>query len=151
MKKILLLIAVPFLLTSCNRNPENVTVVYDTIPTNDTTDFHIIEESSQFFSGVLPCADCKGILTEITLNSDSLTYHIQQTYQGKDTGDTILTGTGSYVRNLSAGDASIIYQLNASRPDDVRYFKAKGDSALIMLDKQQKEIKSSLNYRLVKR
>jgi len=35
------------------------------------------------YSGVVPCADCQGILTQITLNADN-TYQISWKYQGKN-------------------------------------------------------------------
>jgi len=138
-------------MNSCNRNPENVTVIYDTIPANTDTDFNIIQETTQSFVGVLPCADCGGILTELEINTDSISYILKETYQAKKDGDSVLTSKGQYIRNLSQGDASIIYQLNSTSPDQVKYFKALGDSAVVMLDKQQKEIVSKLNYRLVKK
>lgn len=151
MNKLFLLLAAAFLISSCHRNPENITIVYDTIPTNDTANFEIIKEVNLTFQGVLPCADCGGILTNLVLNTDSSTYKVTETYQGKHSGDTVLTAAGSYIRKLSEGDASIVYQLNSSRPEDVRYFKAKGDSAVVMLDKQQKEIAGKLNYNLLKK
>ena len=37
------------------------------------------------YKGILPCADCEGIKTELELNSDK-TYEIKETYLGKGDG-----------------------------------------------------------------
>ena len=44
------------------------------------------------YEGELPCADCEGIKTVVTINSDN-TYSIQETYLGKETTPTETTGT----------------------------------------------------------
>ena len=44
------------------------------------------------YSGILPSADCQGILIQITLNADN-TYHISWKYQGKDDETFINSGT----------------------------------------------------------
>ena len=45
------------------------------------------------YSGVVPCADCQGILTQITLNADN-TYQISWKYQGKD--DETFKNSGTF-------------------------------------------------------
>lgn len=50
------------------------------------TDGHNAQNSLDWegiYEGLLPCADCEGIATTITLNKD-MTYHIQSKYLGKE-------------------------------------------------------------------
>jgi uncharacterized lipoprotein NlpE involved in copper resistance len=51
------------------------------------------------YSGVVPCADCAGIETKISLKSDS-TFHLSWKYSGKD--DQVYVKEGKFVWN-SAG------------------------------------------------
>ena len=53
------------------------------------------------FEGVLPCADCEGIRTELTLyqdvaNADNNSYILKETYLGVNTGDTTFTSKGKW-------------------------------------------------------
>lgn len=63
------------------------------------------------YTGTLPCADCEGILTTLTLNQD-LTYKRATTYKGKtvtpiiETGKFIWEKGGSSIQLLSAGGSS---------------------------------------------
>ncbi len=50
------------------------------------------------YSGIMPCADCDGIATELQLNSDS-TYTLTTIYLGKDTTAHTLTGTFKWEGN----------------------------------------------------
>ena len=45
------------------------------------------------YSGVVPCADCQGILTQITLNADN-SYQISWKYQGKS--DETFKNSGTF-------------------------------------------------------
>lgn len=60
------------------------------------TDMHTSRISSDWqgeYHGVLPCADCEGIETEITLNED-LTYKIRSRYLGES--DSIYSREGEF-------------------------------------------------------
>jgi uncharacterized lipoprotein NlpE involved in copper resistance len=58
------------------------------------------------YAGVLPCADCSGIETKLTLNADG-TYAITETYQGK--GEPFVT-KGSYSLDKSGTVVTLIDQ-----------------------------------------
>jgi uncharacterized lipoprotein NlpE involved in copper resistance len=151
MKKWVLLVSVSLMISSCTRNSNSVTVVYDTIDTHlDSLDFNIVSNPIENYKGVLPCASCGGILTELSLNPDSLTYILKETYQGKIETDSVFTSNGKYSSNISENLKVMVYKLSTDKPDEFRYFKAEGDSALKMLDKQQKDFTSKLNYSLQK-
>ena len=63
---------------SCNSNPKPVQNL-ETKPDNSQTSL----DWPGVYRGILPCADCEGIETEITLNAD-LTYVISSIYLGKN-------------------------------------------------------------------
>lgn len=139
------------MLVSCTRNANNVTIVYDTIDTHlDSLDFNIVSNPQENYQGILPCASCSGILTTLTLNPDSLTFLLKETYQGEIEGDTVFNTRGNYSSAISDKIGALVYQLSTDKPNEFKYFKAEGDSALKMLDKQQKEFPGSLNYTLKK-
>ena len=73
-----LLLVVLTIISACNSNPKPVQNL-ETKPDNSQTSL----DWPGVYRGVLPCADCKGIETEITLNTD-LTYVISSIYLGKN-------------------------------------------------------------------
>ena len=52
------------------------------------------------YSGIVPCADCEGIETKLSLNEDN-TYQISWKYMGK--GDKAYTEKGTFVWNSTGG------------------------------------------------
>lgn len=107
------------------------------------------------FEGVIPCADCGGIKTELTLyqdiaNSENNSYTLKETYLGGKTGDTTFTTTGKWdiLKGTPTNKEAVIYFLNYEEPDDARYFLKQSDTSIVMLDKDQKIIASEHNYTL---
>jgi lysophospholipase len=106
------------------------------------------------YAGVLPCADCAGIRTELSLYVEQpwgrpVRYELRQTYLGTRGGDRTLESTGRW--NLLRGtqddpDATVI-ELDADRPDARRDFLRVGDE-LRALDRQQREIASAAPHTL---
>ncbi|NAS05200.1 copper resistance protein NlpE [Acinetobacter haemolyticus] len=96
------------------------------------------------YKGVLPCADCEGIETELELNSDK-TYELKETYLGKGDGKP-LESKGSFTFN--SANTSII-ELDQSG-DERKYFVAEG--YLKALDLEGNEITGELadKYQLKK-
>ncbi len=95
MKKLLILIFCIITFVSCknktgeNEEVENITeleLVPDVHTSKTALDWHGV------YSGMLPCADCEGIKTEITLNDDN-SYLIKRRYLGK--GDKVFEETGN--------------------------------------------------------
>lgn len=152
MRKLIIPLAV-VLLSACNHNQGNVELVVDTLAVKesavpDTTPVKLFS-----YKGILPCADCSGVLTELTLNKDSMTYTMQETYQGTNDGDRAFQSNGKFTEIPIVENANdvIIYKLNPEKAGSPRYFKALGDSGLRLLDKDQKEIPGSRNYVLVRK
>ncbi|MBC9230286.1 copper resistance protein NlpE N-terminal domain-containing protein [bacterium SPL81] len=96
------------------------------------------------YKGVLPCADCEGIETELELNSDK-TYEIKETYLGKGDGKPF-ESKGSF--QFDSKNPSIIELDKAG--DSRKYFVAEG--YLKALDLEGKEITGDLadKYQLKK-
>ena len=65
-----------------------------TLPTGDNTMTSVDWDGTYF--GILPCADCNGIQTILTLNKD-LTYEIQMKYLGKD--EKVFESKGTFIWN----------------------------------------------------
>lgn len=97
----------------------------DTIPPGtDETQTSTGWEGS--YSGSLPCGDCKGILTKITISKDKA-YTLSSVYMGKETKPTIYKGT------YTLDDKNII-TLDAEG-DHLKFLVMEQDSMLKKLDK----------------
>ncbi|MFW1838415.1 MULTISPECIES: copper resistance protein NlpE [Acinetobacter] len=88
------------------------------------------------YKGVLPCADCEGIETELELNLDK-TYELKETYLGKGDGKAF-ESKGSFT--FDSKNTSIIELDKAG--DGRKYFVAEG--YLKALDTEGKEITGEL-------
>ncbi len=107
------------------------------------------------YDGTLPCADCKGVKTELALYHDPNTfspetYDLKEIYLGTKDGDRVIESKGKWATlqgNAKNNDATI-YQLNPDKPDDARYFLRVGNHQIKQLDRRQNEIKSPMNFTL---
>ncbi|ESU23982.1 hypothetical protein FEDK69T_10420 [Flavobacterium enshiense DK69] len=115
----------------------------------DTTtavpDMHTSEISLDWdgtYKGVIPCADCPGIETELTLHKDK-TYKLSVLYQDREQKPTVTKGTFTW------DDTGSIIRLDKARTET--QYKV-GEGRLLMLDRNGKEIESALksNYILHK-
>ena len=93
------------------------------------------------FKGVLPCADCPGLETELSLtqygpNIAEGTYSLKETYQSRNTQPLQSQGTWTTLRGTPKDDNATVYQLNPDHPEKSRYFLKLDDSTLEMLDEQ---------------
>ena len=88
------------------------------------------------YKGVLPCADCEGIETELELNADK-TYELKETYLGKGDGKAFESKGGF---QFDANNTSII-ELDKTG-DNRKYFVAEG--YLKALDMEGNEITGDL-------
>jgi hypothetical protein len=65
------------------------------------------------YEGTLPCADCPGLQTLITLNSDG-TFYMEETYLESDLGPSITNGKwvlNEDIITFNAGDYKFEYKL----------------------------------------
>jgi copper homeostasis protein (lipoprotein) len=99
-----------------------------------------VQSISQSYRGILPCADCGGVDTLLSLEQDG-TFVLQETYLATRDGNKTFASQGNWVRT---GDQLLLSVANGER----RYFRQMG-SGLRMLDQQGNAITSSLNYTLL--
>jgi uncharacterized lipoprotein NlpE involved in copper resistance len=111
------------------------------------------------YIGTLPCADCQGIRTELSLyikgpnQFAEATYKLKEIYLGTRDGDRAVESVGYWtvLRGNRADSNATIYQLNYDQPRDVSNFLRVSDEELRLLDRQQHEIESRANLSLRRR
>jgi uncharacterized lipoprotein NlpE involved in copper resistance len=79
-------------------------------------------------------------------------YRLKEVYLNTGEGDKVFESTGTYAinRGTTQDTMAMVYQLNPGENDKIRAFKSVNDSALLVLDRNLDEIKSALNYYLVR-
>lgn len=87
------------------------------------------------YSGVLPCADCPGIVTLLTLDLDQ-SYRLSKYYLGKD--DKLFERRGVFIWEENG---NVIHLQNS--PDGPDRYQV-GENILFQLDKQGKRISGDL-------
>ncbi len=148
--KIILIACASFLIFSCKKEVKEAEINTDTIakvavetPINSHNSQNSLDWSGTY-KGVTPCADCEGIETEITLNTD-LTYIIKTKYLGKGDGK-VFEEKGSFVWDKNGSTISL--KDLKGRPS---HYKV-GENRLIQLDMEGKVITGDLadKYVLIK-
>jgi copper homeostasis protein (lipoprotein) len=101
------------------------------------------------FAGVLPCADCSGILTELRLYAEQPSgraerYELTETYLGSREGDLSIGTTGRWttVRGSASDRDATVIRIDLGRIDALRNFQRIGDEELRLLDRNLREIVS---------
>lgn len=96
------------------------------------------------YTGILPCADCEGIRTSLTLKGDE-TYTLTAVYLGKD-NEVPHRQSGSFTWSEDGGSIAI-----DTEDSGLRYYKV-GEEVLIQLDMEGQPITGDLAamYRLEK-
>lgn len=122
------------------------------MPGDATNDALWTEEQTtsgtQRFVGVLPCADCEGIRTELEFRPNG-TFTIEETYLGKiATLPRFQIGNWTTLRGTAWDMKATIYKINHDRLDGFRYFYVLPDGNIKQLDDKQNEIQSAENYTL---
>jgi copper homeostasis protein (lipoprotein) len=99
------------------------------------------------FAGVMPCADCAGILTELRLYAEQPSgrparYELTETYLGSLEGDRSISRTGRWgtTRGAASDPGSTVVQLDLGRPDMPRNLLRVGEDELRLLDLKRQEI-----------
>ena len=105
------------------------------------------------FEGTLPCADCAGIRTELTLYLQPDTFVLRETYLGRPEGEKTITTEGRWEAALGIEgdpDATVI-RLGPDQPDSMRIFREAGSERLELLDRSGRPIESQHANVLVRR
>jgi len=101
------------------------------------------------FAGTLPCADCAGIDTELTLAADwdgHYLYHLKETFVGaRDGGRTVETeGSWTTLRAGASQPDATVYQLNPDRPAEGRNFVVVDERTIRLLGPDLQPLPSTL-------
>jgi len=93
------------------------------------------------YAGTLPCADCMGIRTVLTLYSEAgpTRYELIETYVGTKDGDRSFPSSGRWtlLRGSATDVDATVYQVAFDRPDRTVNYLKDGDDQLILLDRNQ--------------
>lgn len=109
------------------------------------------QQVTGFYVGTLPCADCAGIRTELTLlaNAGRTSYWLKETYLGKPPKDaTFESGGGFQVEPAAHDPKAQVYRLAEARSGEKRFFLKVSDDELQALDRSGRPIDSKLDYSL---
>ncbi len=108
------------------------------------------------YEGTLPCADCSEIKTRLEILIDYSNpeppFILKQAYIGsKDEDKTAIThGVYGTLKETYRQNDATVYELNPDKPKETIYFLRINDDTLKMLNREIKEIKSDLNYNLIR-
>ena len=105
------------------------------------------------FEGTLPCADCAGIRTVLTLYLEPDRYVLEETYLGTRDGDRSVRSEGRWSMLQGVGDApdATVIRIDPGKPEGVKSFLEMGGDALELLDREGHPIASDVPHRLVRR
>lgn len=145
MKKTILsamVLALMVFTTSCTKNKEKEETVKP--QTEEVVDMHTSENSLDWagtYEGVLPCADCEGIKTSITLQDDK-TFEETSEYLGKKSN---FKEKGTFEWDKTGSIVTLKYK-------DTQHSYKVAEGSIILLDQEGKEISGDLakNYILNK-
>jgi predicted secreted protein len=109
------------------------------------------------YKGTMPCADCSGLDTTLSLYAKSMhdttyAFYVRtQTYRGAPHGDLTFSDRGEWF--ISRGDAidpnATVYQLNPDSQQSAESLLVKDNGAtLLQLDRNQKPIDTPMNMTL---
>ncbi len=146
LKTTYLCLAIIIATTSCKQTEDTKENLQEASELQASDPIHNSKNSLDYlgtYTGILPCADCEGIETTVTL-IDEQNYTLSMRYLGKEYEAE--TEQGSYHWN---DEGSII---TLERDDDLVHHYKVGENMLIRLDQQQQVIEGDLAdfYRLKK-
>jgi predicted secreted protein/uncharacterized lipoprotein NlpE involved in copper resistance len=107
------------------------------------------------YVGTMPCADCSGIRTELSLfalhpSGQPVLYTLRETYLGTPDGDRTFTSMGRWTTSHGAGgdSSAAVVEIAAEKPEAKRSF-ARGEGTLRALDRSGAEIETTIPHTLV--
>jgi copper homeostasis protein (lipoprotein) len=135
----LILAALLITITACSsKQTTKSTVVGEADESQTIVDGHTSQNSIDWwgtYTGIIPCADCEGIKTTITLYRE-MTYSMTAVYLGKDENEFFQQGAFSW------NDAGSIIVLADAGGSVARFFV--GENQLFQLDQEGNRITGSL-------
>lgn len=97
------------------------------------------------YSGVVPCADCAGIETTVSLTKENKdaregTYTMSLSYIGQDGDAVILKGMWKTEKGRPGNPDATIIALSMEKPEDVQYYLQRDPAHLVQLDREKNTI-----------
>ncbi len=103
----------------------------------------VVQELAAFYNGLLPCKDCDGIQTLLTLNADEQqSFTLSEEYKGKKPKTVETNGTWSVMGNiitLSSKNGTFKYQVNSEGLVGLNPDGSQMDASKYLLKKVQGE------------
>ena len=130
MKNLILILVSTLLLCACKDDPQN-SLSKKLPPTTDNSRTSL--DWNGIYNGILPCADCEGIETIISLKED-FSYTKKLKYLGKEDTFTISKG------NFTWDDSGNLIYLDTDKPNGYRV----GENQLFALDMNDEKITGDL-------
>ena len=111
--------------------------------------------SKDTYAGVLPCADCSGLLTKITFSRDQAyqafgTYVMEETYEGKSDTPYITKGEWHQERGIPSDPYASLYVLTQADGGQDSYYLQVNPTTIEMLGSNRSKIDSPFNMTLTK-
>jgi len=136
MKKYLYLVLFTLLLSACGQNPGQQ-------PQSPSGAENTFTAYAGTYSGILPCASCEGIDTELTLSPDG-TFSLIEFYLSKESDLYLTEGTWKLSDDLTH---AVLSPADPNESPLNLFYTLKGID-LVKLDIHARPIESSLNYTL---
>lgn len=108
------------------------------------------QEAYGVWEGTLPCADCPGIETRLTLYKDPYRYRLSETYLSRSSDPVIHEGEWVLLPAEGPMDLRRI-ELQGKQDKAVRLFRRLPEGNLEMLGRDGKKIPSALDYTLTRK
>jgi copper homeostasis protein (lipoprotein) len=104
------------------------------------------------WQGTMPCADCSGIITTLTLYQKAANDFTDAVYRLHlkyiDRGSFTNYGSWTVLRGTPGNADATVYQLDPDKPQGSQYYLRVDDDTLQQLDRERKPIDSKLNFTL---
>ena len=108
------------------------------------------EAFERTWQGVLPCSDCSGIQTRLTLRRDDQggqEFELEETYLGADAGNVFtLAGDWRQVRHRGESGPVLVFRIDPDGAD--QWFELQDDGSLELLDARGQPRPDAIGHRL---
>lgn len=150
-------ITLVLLVFSCDSPTEESQYSGEEMEDTETREEIVLENSAStwiYYEGLLPCADCEGIRTQLKLENSpdkkERAYELTETYLGTEEGDREFVSSGLYevVYGLEGEPGAMAIRLLDDSSTAIKSFRQDKEGKLHLLDKEEKAISSTLNYTL---
>lgn len=117
MKNLIFVCLSIFVLFSCQEEARKTAGTDTTDSSAASDDQAQVEQLAAFYTGTLPCPDCDGVVTTLTLNADEKrTFTLEEQYVGKEDGTVESAGTWTVAGDLvtlNRESGAVTYQVTA--------------------------------------